>query len=56
MEKAELNQILRQLRLAGVRELRFTAKDKAVDQAGRTIVFFRQKVKGQVVLTFKILS
>lgn len=50
-----VGRIMEELFKAGVRELRFVAKNRAVDQLGRTIEFHRTVERGFVNTTFHIL-
>ena len=49
------NDILRELSLIGVRELRFITDDVAVDQHGRKIKFVRVVNNGTVDISFKFI-
>ena len=52
MDRKTLNQIMNELQLVGVRELRFISKNLALDQLNRKIVFYRRFGK----ITFRIQS
>jgi len=52
----EINNLMKDLRRAGVRSLKFVDKNTAIDQFGRKIVFKRVVVKGFLHTMFEITN